>query len=54
MNGFIERMNEMPFSVSDGIQISITQTIILYISILAFVMWLLKKKKAALTVASVR
>jgi competence protein ComEC len=47
MNSFIERMNEVPYSVSDGIQISVMQTIILYISIVALVTWLLRKNKLA-------
>jgi competence protein ComEC len=43
-------MNEMPYSVSDGIQISVLQTIILYISIVAIVVWLLRKTKTALII----
>jgi competence protein ComEC len=51
MNSFIERMNEMPYSVSDGIQISVIQTFILYICIIAIVTWLLWKDKLAFITA---
>jgi competence protein ComEC len=47
MNSFIERMNDIPFSVTDNIQVSIMETAILYISFIAFAIWLLRKYKTA-------
>jgi competence protein ComEC len=47
MNSFIERMNEIPFSVTDNIQVSVIETVILYISFIALSLWLLKKHTTA-------
>lgn len=47
MNNFIERMNEMPFAVSDNIQVSVTGTILLYVSFVAISYWLLRKHTAS-------
>ncbi|MEO8174847.1 MAG: ComEC/Rec2 family competence protein, partial [Sediminibacterium sp.] len=47
MNTIIERTARLPFSVIDHIQVSLFQTIILYISIGYFAWWLLAKKSIA-------
>jgi competence protein ComEC len=48
MNGFIERVNNIPFAVYDGIQNSLTETILLYIFIVCICYWLLNKTKLPL------
>ena len=48
MNGFIERTDRLPYAVSGNIQVSLLQTILLYVSIFLFAWWLLQKKKRAL------
>ncbi len=48
MNGFIERVNNIPFAVYDGIQNSLAETILLYIFIACICYWLLNKTKPAL------
>ncbi len=48
MNDFIERVNLLPFSVWNGLQISILQTILLYGSIAGIALWLLNKKPKVL------
>ncbi|MES2372253.1 MAG: ComEC/Rec2 family competence protein [Bacteroidota bacterium] len=48
MNAVIERTARQPFSVIDNIQVSLLQTVILYISIAYFAWWLLQKKYFAL------
>ncbi len=51
MNNFIERLNQLPFAVYDGIQNTIFQTILLYIIIIFFCWWLLQRSKPALFTA---
>ncbi|MDX2046632.1 MAG: ComEC/Rec2 family competence protein [Chitinophagaceae bacterium] len=48
MNNFIERMDRVPFSVVNGIRLSITETALLFATIAAVAWWLLKKKNAGL------
>lgn len=48
LNAVIERTARLPFSVIDNIQVSLVQTVILYISIAYFACWLLQKKHFAL------
>jgi hypothetical protein len=48
MNTVIERTARLPFAVIDQVQVSLIQTIILYISIGYFAWWLLEKKRFAL------
>ncbi len=45
MNWLIERTNRIPFALTDGIQISIVQSVILYIAIITAAIWLLRKNK---------
>jgi competence protein ComEC len=40
-------MNDISFSVTDNIQVSVIETAILYISFIAFAIWLLRKYKTA-------
>ncbi|MDB5211906.1 MAG: ComEC/Rec2 family competence protein [Sediminibacterium sp.] len=47
MNAVIERTARLPFSVIDNIQVSLLQTIALYIAIGYFAWWLLQKKRFA-------
>jgi competence protein ComEC len=51
MNNFIERLNQLPFAVYNGIQNTIFQTILLYIIIIFCCYWLLQKSKPALFTA---
>lgn len=51
MNGFIERMNVIPYAVYDGINNSLLQTLILYIIVIALATWLLRKSKPALFIS---
>ncbi len=51
MNNFIERLNQLPFAVYNGIQNTVFQTILLYIIIIFFCWWLLQKNKPALYIA---
>ena len=48
MNSFIENINSLPIAVYGGIQISISETILLYAAIIALSLWLLNKNKALL------
>jgi competence protein ComEC len=48
MNTIIEQTDRLPFAVTDHIQTSITQTILLYIGIGCVASWLLDKKTKAL------
>jgi competence protein ComEC len=50
MNHFIERVNNLPFSVWEYIQINTMQTIILYISIAGFAWWLIQKQNKGLLI----
>lgn len=48
MNGFIERINNVPFAVYDGIQNNPAETILLYVFIISICYWLLNKTKTVL------
>lgn len=48
MNGFIETVNALPFATWGSLQISLTQTIILFILIISFSYWLMERKPAGL------
>ena len=48
MNSFIEQMSSFRFAVTDEIQNSLAETILLYIAIIFFSLWLLKRKNSAL------
>jgi competence protein ComEC len=48
MNNIIERTDRLPFAVTDNIQISVWQTVILYLSISYLAYWLLLKKTKGL------
>ena len=48
MNGFIETSNALPFATWKNLQISLFQTIILFILIIAFSIWLMERKLAGL------
>jgi len=48
MNLLIERTNRIPFALTDGIHVSIFQTIVLYIATITGAAWLLKKNKQML------
>lgn len=45
MNSFIEHMEKMPSSLWDNLQISVLQTVFIYVSIIATALWLIRKKK---------
>ena len=51
MNGWIERIEALPFSVWSGIEINIFQAILLYIFITAVSFWLMEKVKKGVIVA---
>ncbi len=51
MNGFIENIDSLPFSVTDNVQVNIFQTILLYGCIIAAGVWLLKKNKSSCLVS---
>ncbi len=53
MNSYIERIEVLPFSLTDGLQINIVQTILLMVFIAGIGFWLLEKMKHGLTVALV-
>lgn len=48
MNNFIERFNQLPFAVTNGIQNSVVETILLYGFIIAICYWLYHKSKPSL------
>ena len=50
MNDFIERVNRLPFSVLNSLQINILQTILLYGAISGVAWWLLYKKPKAVLI----
>jgi competence protein ComEC len=50
MNDFIERVNQLPFAVLNGLQINIIQIIMLYGAIGGITWWLLNKKPKALLI----
>jgi competence protein ComEC len=49
MNSCIERIDKLPFSVVDNIQMSFSQLILLYVIIINFSIWILQRKKLAFT-----
>jgi len=51
MNSYIERIEILPFSLLDGLQISILQTILLFGVATGFGFWLMEKSKAGLKYA---
>jgi len=51
MNSYIERIEILPFSLLDGLQISILQTILLFGVAAGFGFWLMEKSKAGLKYA---
>src|SRR6187455_2773781 len=53
MNSYIERIEILPFSLLDGLQISILQTILLFGVAAGFGLWLMEKTKAGLKYALV-
>lgn len=48
MNGFIQAIDKLPFSTWSGLQINITQTVILFLLIIAFSYWLMETKPPGL------
>ena len=46
MNSYIEKIESLPFSLWDGMQINIEQTVLLIIAVAGFGYWLLEKQKA--------
>lgn len=48
MNTYIERVEALPYSLWDGLQITILQTVVLFILIAGFSYWLLEKSKIGL------
>lgn len=48
MNDFITRVDALPFSVWNGLQIQLPQVLLLYVSIIAAAVWLLKRTTKAL------
>ncbi len=51
MNSFIIEMDQFTFSVTDGIQISILQTILLFVTLIAVSFWLMYKNRTAFYLA---
>lgn len=51
LNGFIETINQVPFNTTDGIQLSLWQTLLLYGMIAGLTCWFSNKKKNALLAA---
>jgi competence protein ComEC len=51
MNSYIERFNDLPFAVYNGIQNTVFQTIVLYVFIIALCYWLYCKSKPSLYTA---
>jgi competence protein ComEC len=47
MNGFVEHMESLPFSLWDGLYISVVQLILMYACIICISYWLLQKNKSA-------
>ncbi len=52
MNNFIELVNQLPFAVYNGIQNSLTETVLLYLIIVSICYWLLYKHKVAFLFAA--
>ena len=51
MNGVIERTDRLPFSITENIQVSLWQSILLYITIAYLAWWLMQKKSNRLLMA---
>ncbi len=51
LNHTILFINSLPFSLWDGISFSVTDTILLYLAIIFFLFWLIRKSKVALQFA---
>jgi competence protein ComEC len=51
MNGYVERIEALPGSLSDGLQINIIQVILFFFFIAGISFWLMEKIKPGLTVA---
>jgi competence protein ComEC len=45
MNVLIERTNRLPFAVTENLQVSIAQTVFMYIAIVAWLYWLVHKDR---------
>ena len=45
MNALIERTNRLPFAVTENLQVSIVQTVLMYIAIVAWLYWLVHKDR---------
>ena len=45
MNGLIERTSRLPFAVTENLQVSITQTVLMYMAIIAWLYWLINKNR---------
>jgi len=50
MNNYVERIESLPFSLWDGLQINIAEVIFLFIFITGISYWLFEKKKAGLQI----
>jgi competence protein ComEC len=50
MNGYVERIEALPGSLSDGLQINIIQAILLFVFIAGISFWLIEKIKRGLTI----
>jgi competence protein ComEC len=53
MNSYVEKIEALPFSLWDGLQINIVQTILLFLFIAGMSFWLMEKRKHGLTIALV-
>ncbi|MGZ8554505.1 MAG: ComEC/Rec2 family competence protein [Chitinophagaceae bacterium] len=53
MNSYIEKIEALPFSLLDGLQINITQVILLFIVITGAGYWMLEKRKTGLRIGLV-
>lgn len=51
MNSYVEKIEALPFSLWDGLQINIFQTILLFLFIAGISFWLMEKRKLGLTIA---
>lgn len=48
INSFIVNTSKLPFSITDSIQISVVQALLLFVVIISFAIWLMRIKPAAL------
>lgn len=53
MNSYVEKIEALPFSLWDGLQINIVQVILLLLFIAGISFWLMEKRKHGLTIALV-